>query len=66
MNATDVYALTSAQSESAYGRMPKNDGENITAQRSNFMVEHKFISSLDYTTQLIGDNDTRFSLSIRS
>ena len=26
------------------------------------MVEHKFISSLDYTTQLIGNNDTRFSL----
>ncbi|MDC0072888.1 TonB-dependent receptor [Gammaproteobacteria bacterium] len=62
MNATDVYALTSAQSESAYGRMPKHDGENLSAQRSNFMVEHKFISSLDYTTQLIGDNDTRFSL----
>ena len=42
--------------------MPKNDGENLRAERSNFMVEHKFISSLDYTTQLIGDNDTRFSL----
>ena len=26
------------------------------------MVEHKLISSLDYTTQLIGENDTRFSL----
>ena len=26
------------------------------------MVEHKFLATLDYTTQLIGSNDTRFSL----
>jgi len=62
MRATDIFELTSAQSESSYGRSVRADGENIAAQRSNFMVEHKLISSLDYTTQLIGENDTRFSL----
>ena len=62
MRANDVFELTSAQSESSYGRSVRADGENINAARSNFMVEHKFISSLDYTTQLIGNNDTRFSL----
>ena len=62
MRANDVFELTSAQSESSYGRSVRADGENISAARSNFMVEHKFISSLDYTTQLIGNNDTRFSL----
>ena len=62
MRANDVFELTSAQSESSYGRSVRADGENISAARSNFMVEHKFITSLDYTTQLIGENDTRFSL----
>tara|TARA_B100001173_G_scaffold309610_1_gene322354 strand:- start:2987 stop:4093 length:1107 start_codon:yes stop_codon:yes gene_type:complete len=62
MRATDIFELTSAQSESSYGRSVRADGENIVAQRSNFMAEHKFISSLDYSTQLIGENDTRFSL----
>ena len=62
MRANDIFELTSAQSESSYGRSVRADGENINAARSNFMVEHKFISSLDYTTQLIGNNDTRFSL----
>ena len=62
MNASDIFELTSAQSESSYARSVRSDGENISAARSNFMVEHKFISSLDYTTQLIGNNDTRFSL----
>ena len=62
MNASDIFELTSAQSESSYGRSVRADGENIAAARSNFMVEHKFISSLDYTTQLFGNNDTRFSL----
>ena len=62
MRASDIFELTSAQSESSYGRSVRADGENITAARSNFMVEHKFISSLDYTTQLFGNNDTRFSL----
>ena len=62
MRASDIFELTSAQSESSYGRSVRADGENITAARSNFMSEHKFISSLDYTTQLFGNNDTRFSL----
>ena len=62
MRANDVFELTSAQSESSYGRSVRADGKNISAARSNFMVEHKFITSLDYTTQLIGENDTRFSL----
>ena len=62
MRATDIFELTSAQSESSYSRSVRADGENITAQRSNFMVEHKLISTLDYTTQLFGENDTRFSL----
>ena len=62
MRATDIFELTSAQSESSYGRSVRADGENITAARSNFMAEHKFITGLDYTTQLIGNNDTRFSL----
>jgi hypothetical protein len=62
MRATDIFELTSAQSESSYNRSVRADGENITAQRSNFMVEHKLISTLDYTTQLFGENDTRFSL----
>ncbi len=62
MRANDIFELTSAQSESSYNRSVRSDGENITAQRSNFMVEHKLISTLDYTTQLFGENDTRFSL----
>ena len=62
MRANDIFELTSAQSESSYGRSVRADGENISAARSNFMVEHKFISSLDYTTQIFGNNDTRFSL----
>tara|TARA_Y100001970_G_C14259557_1_gene878711 strand:+ start:17095 stop:20241 length:3147 start_codon:yes stop_codon:yes gene_type:complete len=62
MRATDIFELTSAQSESSYARSVRADGENISAARSNFMVEHKFISSLDYTRQFFGDNDTRFSL----
>src|SRR5210317_2405430 len=62
MRATDIFELTSAQSESSYGRSVRADGENIVAARSNFMSEHKLITGLDYTTQLIGNNDTRFSL----
>jgi len=62
MDASDVYALTSAQAESAYGYQQRWDGENMSANRSSFMVEHKFLATLDYTTQLLGDNDTRFSL----
>jgi hypothetical protein len=62
MRANDIFELTSAQSESSYGRSVRADGENISAARSNFMVEHKFITTLDYTTQIFGNNDTRFSL----
>ena len=62
MRANDIFELTSAQSESSYGRSVRADGENISAARSNFMVEHKFITTLDYTTQIFGTNDTRFSL----
>ena len=59
---TDIYELQSAQSESSYNDSAKWDGENMSAARSNFMAEHKFISSLSYTTQIIANNDTRFSL----
>ncbi len=62
MDSSDVYGLTSAQAESSYGYMNRWDGENMSAARSSFMVEHKFLATLDYTTQLIGENDTRFSL----
>tara|TARA_B100001027_G_scaffold174332_1_gene125564 strand:+ start:392 stop:3535 length:3144 start_codon:yes stop_codon:yes gene_type:complete len=62
MRANDIFELTSAQSESSYGRSVRADGENISAARSNFMVEHKLITSIDYTTQIFGNNDTRFSL----
>ena len=62
MRATDIYELQSAQSESSYNDSAKWDGENMSAARSNFMAEHKFISSLSYTTQIIANNDTRFSL----
>ncbi len=62
MRANDIFELTSAQSESSYARSVRADGENISAARSNFMVEHKLITGLDYTTQFFGNNDTRFSL----
>tara|TARA_B110000495_G_scaffold113841_1_gene98591 strand:- start:365 stop:3499 length:3135 start_codon:yes stop_codon:yes gene_type:complete len=62
METTDVYPLTSTQAESSYGYTQRYDGENLDAARSSFMVEHKFLATLDYTTQLIGENDTRFSL----
>ena len=42
--------------------MPRWDGENMDAARTSFMSEHKFLATLDYTAQLIGSNDTRFSL----
>jgi hypothetical protein len=62
MEAMDVYPLTSTQAESSYGYTQRYDGENLEAARSSFMVEHKFLATLDYTAQLIGNNDTRFSL----
>ena len=61
MDASDAYGLTSAQAESIYGYFNRWDGENVDSARTNFMVEHKFLASLDYTAQWIGNNDTRFS-----
>jgi len=62
LEATEAYPLSCSQAESCYGYMQRWDGENIGAERSSTMVEHKFLATLDYTAQLIGDNDTRFSL----
>ena len=62
VDAKDVYPLTSAQAEGVYGNTQRYDGENLDARPSNFMIDSKSIFSLDYTTQLIGQNDTRFSL----
>jgi len=62
MDTSDVYALTSAQAESAYGYMQRWDGENVSSASSSYMAEHKFMATLDYTAQWFGNNDTRFSL----
>ncbi len=62
VDAKDVYPLTSAQAEGVYGNTQRYDGENLDARPSNFMIDNKQIFSLDYTTQIIGQNDTRFSL----
>ena len=62
VDAQDVYPLTSAQAEGVYGNTQRYDGENLHARPSNFMIDSKQIFSLDYTTQLLGENDTRFSL----
>ena len=62
VDATDIYPLTSAQAESSYGYTQRYDGENLVDTPSSYMIDDKFIFSLDYTTQIIGNNDTRFSL----
>jgi len=62
VKATDVYPLTSAQAEGVYGNTQRYDGENLDARPSNFAIDSKQILSLDYTTQIFGSNDTRFSL----
>ena len=62
VDAKDVYPLTSAQAEGVYGNTQRWDGENLKARPSNFMIDSKQILSLDYTTQIFGQNDTRFSL----
>ena len=62
VEATDVYGLTSTQAESSYNYMPRFDGENLTARPSDFAIDEKWIASLDYTAQIFGNNDTRFSL----
>ena len=62
VDATDIYPLTSAQAESVYGYTQRYDGENMVDTPSSYMIDDKFLFSLDYTTQIIGNNDTRFSL----
>jgi outer membrane receptor for ferrienterochelin and colicin len=62
VEATDVYPLTSAQAESSYGYTQRWDGENLVDRPSNYMIDDKFIFALDYTAQIFGNNDTRFSL----
>ena len=62
VDAKDVYPLTSAQAEGVYGNTQRWDGENLDARPSNFMIDSKQIFSLDYTTQIFGQNDTRFSM----
>ncbi|MGA1511336.1 MAG: hypothetical protein ACO33C_05250, partial [Gammaproteobacteria bacterium] len=62
VDATDVYPLTSAQAESAYGYTQRYDGVNLIDTPTNYMIDDKFLFTLDYTTQIIGNNDTRFSL----
>ena len=62
MEALSEFDATSSQAESSYNYFSRYDGENYEKARSDFMVEHKFLGSMDYTTQLWGDNDTRFSL----
>ena len=62
MNVEDVSAMTSAQHDSSYGYQPRGFGEAYPAARSSFMNAHKFVGALTYTTQLIGSNDTKFSL----
>ena len=62
VDAEDIYPLTSTQAESSYGYTQRFDGENLSARPSSFMIDEKWIFSLDYTAKIIGDNDTRFSL----
>lgn len=63
MDAEDLMSLTSAQAESSYAnQIWTDDTENLSVSRSDNMVEHKLVAALDYTTQFIGSNDTRFSL----
>ena len=62
MEQRDVAAMTSAQHSSSYGYQPRGYGEIVPAARSSFMNEHKFVLALSYTTQIIANNDTRFSL----
>ena len=62
MEQKDVYAMTSAQHSSSYGYQPRANGENVPEARSSYMAEDKFVLALSYTTQIIGDNDTKFSM----
>ena len=63
MEATDMFSLTSAQAESSYrNQVWTANNEDVSPARSDSMVEHKLVAALDYTTQIFGSNDTRFSL----
>ena len=57
-----VYSATSSQAGSNYNYMPRYDGENLPAARSNWMAEHKFVSSIDFKADWFGDNESRISL----
>ena len=61
VDASDIYPLTSTQAESSYGYTQRFDGENLSPRPSSFMIDEKWIFSLDYTAQIFGSNDTRFS-----
>ena len=61
VDATDIYPLTSTQAESSYGYTQRFDGENLSPRPSSYMIDEKWIFSLDYTAQIFGTNDTRFS-----
>lgn len=61
VKAKDVYPLTSAQAESAYGYTQRWDGENMDAAPSSFMSDKKIILGGEYRTMLFGDNETRIS-----
>ena len=62
MNAQDVWDLTSAQAESAYGYQQRWDGDNFGATTSQFDIKYRMMAVVDYSINLIGDNLTRFSL----
>ena len=38
-----------------------SNGENLSPRPSSYMIDEKWIFSLDYTAQIFGTNDTRFS-----
>ncbi|MEZ7965828.1 MAG: carboxypeptidase regulatory-like domain-containing protein [Pseudomonadales bacterium] len=61
-DAEDVWELTSTQAGSVYGYQPRWDGDNLDTTSSSFSIEHRFLVSMDYTANLFGNNDTRFSL----
>ena len=61
VDASDIYPLTSTQAESSYGYTQRFDGENLSPRPSSFMIDEKWIFSLDYSAQIFGSNDTRFS-----
>jgi len=63
MEMEDASRVASAQADSAYNKQPHDiAGENLRAAPSDFMVDDKLIIGLDYTTQIFGTNDTRFSV----